>query len=413
MSAVDDLRAWLAGRDPDAPPEYPPLVWVAAPDVVAGARLSADATTLEHAGGTLRASLDAEDRAQSLVFRRVVGRVLPPPDASRCAAGSTDGAFVIRTLWPEDFRLDRAPPPYSRSPRTCRRPLALRALMRSEPAGGAKSAFAASTLWQRDPARDPVPPGRAVLGIMVNGAQGRRRRGARGPLRARHRPHARGRRDRRLAGQQFLHAGQRKRERHPRGAGSARQLSRRPQQRPGLVPALAHAGRRARRRARERARAGGAEPRLQPVLAPPARLPARHDELHRHQRGRPAHAGLGGSGARPREPHRRGPGLPVLCGQGALDREGVRRLRLPDRGPDAPHAGRRLRGSRREPAVARRRRSRRRRPTAGALARMLAADRRRRRLRPVSAVSVQPGLRRRARGHACGNSTRACPPSRG
>ena len=50
--------------------------------------------------------------------------------------------------------------------------LALRALMRAEPAGGAQSAFAASTLWQRDPARDAVPPGRAVLAIMVNGAQG-------------------------------------------------------------------------------------------------------------------------------------------------------------------------------------------------------------------------------------------------
>ena len=49
VTAVDDLRGWLDGRAPESPPEYPPLVWVAAPSVMSGARLSADATTLEHA----------------------------------------------------------------------------------------------------------------------------------------------------------------------------------------------------------------------------------------------------------------------------------------------------------------------------------------------------------------------------
>ena len=170
VSAVDDLRGWLDGRAPDSPTEYPPLVWVAAPSVLSGARLSADATTLEHSGGSLPAALTPKialnrsyfDGASSAYFQsrtvKVRGRV-------------TDGSFVIRTLWPEDFRLDRAPPTVRLAP-DLPPPLALRALMRSEPAGGAKSAFAASTLWQRDPARDPVPPGRAVLGIMVNGAQG-------------------------------------------------------------------------------------------------------------------------------------------------------------------------------------------------------------------------------------------------
>jgi hypothetical protein len=170
VSAVDDLREWLDGRAPDSPPEYPPLVWVAAPSVVAGARLSADATTLEHATGTLPAALTPKialnrsyfDGASSAYFRgrtvKVRGRI-------------TDSGIVIRTLWPEDFRLDRAPPPLRLAP-DLPPPLALRALVRAEPAGGAKSAFAASTLWQRDPARAPVPPGRAVLGLMVNGAQG-------------------------------------------------------------------------------------------------------------------------------------------------------------------------------------------------------------------------------------------------
>ena len=165
-----DIRAWLAGREPGAAPEYPPLVWVAAPDVIAGARLSADATTLEHATGTLHASLAPKialnrsyfDASSAAFFCRRTVKV-----RGRIA----DGTIVIRTLWPEDFRLDRAPAS-QRLAADLPHPLALRALIRSEPAGGARSPFAASTLWQRDPAREPVPPGRAVLGIMVNGAQG-------------------------------------------------------------------------------------------------------------------------------------------------------------------------------------------------------------------------------------------------
>ena len=170
VAPVDDLRAWLAGRPPGAPPEYPPLVWVAAPDVITGARLAADATSLEHASGTLPASLTPKialnrsyfDAASAAFFHcrsvRVRGRI-------------DDGTIVMRTLWPEDFRLDPAPPAQHLAA-AMPAAAALRALMRSEPAGGAKSPFAASTLWQRDPSRDPAPPGRAVLGLMVNGAQG-------------------------------------------------------------------------------------------------------------------------------------------------------------------------------------------------------------------------------------------------
>jgi len=85
----------------------------------------------------------------------------------------TPDGIVARTLWPEDFRLDPAPP---------RRALdaglptvvALRSLVRAEPQGGARSPYAAVALWRRDPgaAAPAFPPGRAVIGIMVNGAQG-------------------------------------------------------------------------------------------------------------------------------------------------------------------------------------------------------------------------------------------------
>jgi len=170
VSTGADLRAWLARRDPFAAPEYPPLIWVAAPHVISGTRLSADATSLASPAGPLPVSLVPKvplnrsyfDATSAEFFHRRMIKV----------RGTIDGgAIVMRTLWPEDFRLDRAPPP---QPLAAGKPaaLALRALMRAEPAGGARSAFATSTLWQRRKGSEAVPPGRAVLALMVNGAQG-------------------------------------------------------------------------------------------------------------------------------------------------------------------------------------------------------------------------------------------------
>ena len=121
----------MAERDPAAALEFPPLVWVAAPDVVSGARLSADLASLEFSAGSLRASLVPKialnrsyfDASSAEFFRgrtiKVRGRI-------------ADGAIAMRTLWPEDFRIDRAPPRLSLAA-DMSTGLALRALMRAEP----------------------------------------------------------------------------------------------------------------------------------------------------------------------------------------------------------------------------------------------------------------------------------------
>ena len=170
LSVADDLKAWLAQREPDATLEYPPLVWVAAPDVVAGARLSADASRLESSAGELEASLVPKialnrsyfDSSSAEFFHRRTVKVRGRID---------NGTIAMRTLWPEDFRIDRALPTVA-LPRDKPPTLALRERMRAEPWGGAKSPFAVSALWRRRATQDSLPPGRAVLGIMVNGAQG-------------------------------------------------------------------------------------------------------------------------------------------------------------------------------------------------------------------------------------------------
>ncbi len=166
----DDLRAWHAARPAGIAPEYPPLVWVAATHVVAGARISADAQSLEGACAGLRLSLTPKIPLNRSYFDGSSAHFFHARTV-RIRGRFADGAIVARTLWPEDFRLEGTPPAQSWAANLPPAE-ALRALVRSEPAGGARSPFATSTLWHRDPAHAAVAPGRAVLAIMLNGAQG-------------------------------------------------------------------------------------------------------------------------------------------------------------------------------------------------------------------------------------------------
>jgi hypothetical protein len=169
MSVADDLRSWLAQRNASSRLEYPPLVWVAAPHVVTGARLSPDASTLESPSGAFRASLVPKIALNRSYFDATSARFFNERPVR--ARGTIDGdAIAIRTLWPEDWRIDGAAP--DELPPAMPATLALRRRMRAEPSGGARGPFAVSMLWRRDAAPDRVPAGRTVLAFMVNGAQG-------------------------------------------------------------------------------------------------------------------------------------------------------------------------------------------------------------------------------------------------
>jgi hypothetical protein len=170
MRALDDVRAWAARRTSDARQPYPTLVWVAAPDRVRNAQIDRDANALTTADGALALRLVPKiamnrsywDGASAAFFaqRRVAMR-----------GTLAEGCFVARTLWPEDFRVGPQAPPSRPLPDAPSPALALRALMRAVPHGGARSSFAAATLWQRDPAL-AAWAGRPVLAFVVNGAQG-------------------------------------------------------------------------------------------------------------------------------------------------------------------------------------------------------------------------------------------------
>ena len=168
VAVGSDLRGWIAHRRESDAPDLPPLVWIAAPCVLAHAQMSRDATTVA-AGRTLplrltrRIALNRSwfDDASAAFFSRREVRLRGRVDG---------GAFVARTIWPEDFRFDGLHDT-SDLPTGAPPAAALRALIRAQPDGGARSPFAVSTLWRRR-ALEPDLAGRTILGFVLNGAQG-------------------------------------------------------------------------------------------------------------------------------------------------------------------------------------------------------------------------------------------------
>ncbi len=115
-----DVERWARECDGRAPPDYPPLVWVAAPEVVRDARIAEDGRRLETASGSV---------ALDLVPRIPLNRSYF--DSSSVAFFRKRTLRARGTLGPSDSRLARCGPPTSawapqrrrsgRSPRICRR----------------------------------------------------------------------------------------------------------------------------------------------------------------------------------------------------------------------------------------------------------------------------------------------------
>jgi hypothetical protein len=167
VTAWDDLRRWARTHALDGRLEAPPLVWIGSPETVRGARLFADGRTL---------AADERHWSFARVPKIALNRSYYDDSSSAFFAarrlsvrGSTRaGAFIARTIWPEDFRLDENAP----LQRIDATPAALRALVRAEPRGGAQRPFAATALWERSPGAARRWTDAPVLAVMLNGAQG-------------------------------------------------------------------------------------------------------------------------------------------------------------------------------------------------------------------------------------------------
>ena len=164
-----DLREWMATREDRDPPDFPPLVWIAAREVRAHARLSRDANFATVVGSILPLRLVPRFALNRSWFNDASAAFFAQREVK--LRGHVDGgSFVVRTIWPEDFRFLRLADTGD-LPDAVASVASLRARIRAEPSGGARSPFSTSTLWRRR-ALDPDLAGRTILGFVLNGAQG-------------------------------------------------------------------------------------------------------------------------------------------------------------------------------------------------------------------------------------------------
>jgi hypothetical protein len=170
VPATDDLRHWSAARPPASGIDYPPLVWVAAPTIVRGARFSADGSQLVTSNDVFAFRLAPKIPLNRSYFDASSQRFFAQRTMTVRGTPTADG-FVARTLWPDDFRVGGEAPAARVLPANAPPAEQLRSLMREEPRGGAQSPYAVSTLWQK-PGVPSDWVGRPVLAFMVNGAQG-------------------------------------------------------------------------------------------------------------------------------------------------------------------------------------------------------------------------------------------------
>lgn len=167
LQAQNDVRAWVAGYRADAPAQIPSLVWLGSPQAMDGIRLADQGSTMIDAQGQRMPFAVVPKIPTNLSYynersiEALTGRAL------HLRGRMSEGRFVARTIWPEDYALDFARLPLQplKSGET------LQTLVRAD---GAKPAapLAARILWQRDANAPRDWAHRPALSFILNGAQG-------------------------------------------------------------------------------------------------------------------------------------------------------------------------------------------------------------------------------------------------
>lgn len=166
LSIQADLAAWATETPVGSEIAYPPLLWVGASEKYSSANLSADGQNI-HIGD--------ESRPIQLVPKLPMNGAWFNSNSLAYFHGQPlkmrgfqhDDAFVVRTIWPEDFRLPSQPAAINLTPEA----VSLRDWVRAEPQGGANRPFSVNSAWRRSTASAPSP-GQPMIGLMLNGAQG-------------------------------------------------------------------------------------------------------------------------------------------------------------------------------------------------------------------------------------------------
>ena len=162
-----DVRRFGESHPAAVPDEWPPLVWIAAPDDVRDARLSSDASLVSIGGRQHRLTLSPKLALNRSWFDASSAAWFA--DRALTLRGTAhDDSFEARVLWPASYRLGPTPQSPVTLPLAASPGEALRAMLRASAA--AHAPFEAVTLWRKSPAADWS--GKPVLAFVLNGAQG-------------------------------------------------------------------------------------------------------------------------------------------------------------------------------------------------------------------------------------------------
>ena len=147
----------------------PPLIWLGSPQVIQQTKISEQA-------GTLGQLNDLEDSAGPLFLVDRIPTNLSYWDDStwaffkqrpiRICGEMTDRGFLARTIWPLDYKI-----PQIAELKPLQANETLKSLVQFEH-GGARSAYETRLLWAKNDEAKQISAGKAVIGFMLNGAQG-------------------------------------------------------------------------------------------------------------------------------------------------------------------------------------------------------------------------------------------------
>ena len=163
MEAQADVNAWAAGQ-PDLTVQ--PLVWLGSRSVIPEAHITASGKTLELGDGSSLGFEIVPRIPTNLSYWNDDTRKYFAQRPVRLRGEAQGENFVARTVWPLDFRI---------GPSGAVAPLhgneSLKTLVQYDN-GGARSSYQARLLWERNPGSAQQSAGKAVVGLMLNGAQG-------------------------------------------------------------------------------------------------------------------------------------------------------------------------------------------------------------------------------------------------
>lgn len=147
-----------------------PLIWLGSPSVIPRTHLSADGKLIQLPNGQALSFAVTPQIATNLSYYNDTSRtyLTNRPLRMRGELHGLNGnkQFVARTIWPLDFAI---------TPDTSLQPLkpeeSLKGLVKSNN-GGANQPFNQRLLWEKNPGTPRKWDNKAVIGIMLNGAQG-------------------------------------------------------------------------------------------------------------------------------------------------------------------------------------------------------------------------------------------------